>query len=382
MKQDISTRKLRAGIVGGGQGSFIGTVHRKAIELDGQAEVVAGAMSADPRRAEASARAWYLPRSYKSFEEMAEVESSLSDGIDVVMVTVPNHLHYNVARAFLEHGIHVVCDKPMTFNLAEAQALVALVEQKKLIFALTHTYTGYPAVRHAHQLVRSGALGAIRKVLVEYIQDWLMEPVERAGNKQALWRTDPARSGIAGAVGDIGTHGENLLEYITDLKIASVCADLTSFIEGRQLDDDANILLRLENGAKGILTCSQIAAGEENALSIRIYGSKAGLEWHQMEPNTLVLKQPGQPRQLLRTGFPYMSAEAQAATRFPAGHPEGYLEAFANIYLLAIADIKRVETGEPPVGGYPTVYDGLRGMQFITKVVESSRKGGIWTDLP
>ncbi len=381
MKQDIGKRKLRVGIVGGGQGSFIGAVHRKAVELDGQAEVIAGAMSADPQRAEASARTWYLKRSYKSFEEMAETESSLPDGIDIVMVTVPNHLHYTVARTFLEHGIHVVCDKPMTFNLAEAQALVELVEQKKLIFALTHTYTGYPTVRHARHLVRSGALGTIRKVLVEYIQDWLMEPVERAGNKQALWRTDPARSGIAGAVGDIGTHGQNLLECITGIKIASVCADLTSFIEGRQLDDDANILLRLENGGKGILTCSQIAAGEENALSIRIYGSKAGLAWRQMEPNTLVFKQPGQPEQLLRTGLPYMSAEAQAATRLPAGHPEGYLEAFANIYLLAIADIKRVETGEPPLGGYPTVYDGLRGMQFITKVVESSQKGGIWTDL-
>ena len=381
MKQDILSRKLRAGIVGGGQGSFIGAVHRIAVELDGQAEVVAGAMSTDLQRAEASAQAWYLKRSYRSFEEMAEAEASLPDGIDFVMVTVPNYLHYQVARTFLEHGIHVVCDKPMTFSLEEAQALVELVEQKKLIFALTHNYTGYPAVRHARHLVRTGAVGTIRKVLVEYLQDWLMEPLERAGNKQALWRTDPAKSGMAGSVGDIGTHAENLLEFITGLKIAAVCADLTAFIEGRQLDDDANMLLRLENGAKGVLTCSQIAAGEENALSIRVYGDKAGLEWHQMEPNTLLFKQPGQPLQVLRTGLPYMSEEARAATRLPAGHPEGFLEAFANVYRLAIADIRRVEAGESPVGGYPTVYDGLRGMQFITKVVESSQKGASWIDL-
>src|SRR5215469_4539296 len=380
MKQDIYQRKLRAGIVGGGQGSFIGAVHHIAVELDGQAEVVAGAMSADPQRAETSAQGWYLKRSYTTFKEMAETEARLPDGIDLVMVTVPNHLHYQVARTFLEHGIHVVCDKPMTFNLEEARALVGLVEQKKLIFALTHNYTGYPAVRHARHLVRTGAIGAIRKVLVEYLQDWLMEPVERSGNKQALWRTDPSRAGMAGSIGDIGTHGENLLGFVTGLKIAAVCADLTAFIEGRQLDDDANMLLRLQNGAKGVLTCSQIAAGEENALSIRVYGSKAGLEWHQMEPNTLLFKQPGKALQVLRTGMPYMSAEAKAATRLPAGHPEGYLEAFANIYRLAVADIRRAEAGEAPLGGYPTVYDGLRGMQFIAKVVESSTKGGVWTD--
>ncbi len=380
MKQDILKRKLRAGIVGGSQGSFIGAVHRIAVELDGQAEVVAGAMSADPQRAEAAAQAWYLKRSYKSFEEMAEAEASVPDGIDFVMVAVPNHLHYRVSRSFLAHGIHVVCDKPMTFNLEEAQALVGLVEQRKLVFALTHNYTGYPAVRQARHLVRSGAIGTIRKVLVEYLQDWLMEAVEHAGNKQALWRTDPTKSGMAGSIGDIGTHGENLLEFITGLKIASVCADLTAFIEGRQLDDDANMLLRMENGAKGVLTCSQIAAGEENAMSIRIYGSKAGLEWHQVEPNTLLFKQPGQPLQVLRTGMAYMSDEVKAATRLPAGHPEGFLEAFANVYRLAVADIRRIEAGESPVGGYPTVYDGLRGMQFIAKVVESSQKGGIWTD--
>jgi predicted dehydrogenase len=381
MKQDISQRKLRVGIVGGGQGSLIGIVHRIASELDGQAEVIAGAMSADPQRAAASAQSWFLPRSYASFEEMAESEASLPDGIDVVMVTTPNHLHYPVARAFLEHNIHVVCDKPMTFTLAQAEDLVELVKQKKCIFALTHNYTGYPAVRQARSLIRQGALGRIRKVHVEYLQDWLMEPQERKGNKQAEWRTDPTKAGIAGCVGDIGTHGENLLVYVTGLEITTLCADVTTFVEGRLLDDDANILLRLENGGKGILTCSQIAAGEENALSIRVYGTRAGLEWHQMEPNTLLFKQPGQPLQVFRTGQSYMSDEAKALTRLPAGHPEGFLEAFANLYRLAIADIRRIESGEPLAGGYPTVHDGLRGMRFINRVVESAQKGAVWVEV-
>jgi len=381
MKQDILNRKLRVGIVGGGQGSFIGAVHRVAAELDSQAEVVAGAMSSDPQRAQASADAWYLPRSYASFEEMARAEAARPDGIDLVMVTTPNHLHARVARAFLEQGIHVVCDKPMTLTLDEARELVALVEKSGLVFALTHNYTGYPAVRQARAMVHQGELGEIRKVLVEYIQDWLMEPLEESGNKQAEWRTDPARSGLAGCVGDIGTHAENLLSFITGLRISSLCADLSTFIEGRKLDDDANMLLRLENGGKGILTCSQIAAGEENNLTIRVYGSKAGLEWHQMEPNTLLFKPYGQPQQILRRGLGYMGAEAQAASRTPAGHPEGFYEAFANIYKLAIADIRRVESGQPAQGGYPTVHDGLRGMEFITKAVESSQQGATWVDL-
>jgi len=382
MPRNVSKRKLRAGIVGGGQGSFIGAVHHVAVELDGQAEVIAGAMSTDPQRARASAEAWYLKRSYDSYEEMAEAESKLEDGIDFVMVTTPNHVHFPVAKTFLEHGIHVVSDKPMTFDLEQAQQLVSLVESKNLVYALTHNYTGYPAVRHARALVRQGEIGEIRKVLVEYIQDWLMTAEEKTGNKQAGWRTDPSRSGIAGCVGDIGTHGENLLEFITGLKIKSLCADLTTFVEGRALDDDANMLLHLANGGKGILTCSQIAAGEENALSIRIYGTKAGLEWHQMEPNTLLFKPHGQPQQILRTGLGYMSDDAKAATRTPAGHPEGFYEAFANIYKMAIADIRRVESGQKPEGGYPTVYDGLRGMQFVYAAVESSQKGVTWVDMP
>jgi predicted dehydrogenase len=381
MSRDVTNRRLRAGIVGGGKGAFIGAVHRVAAELDGQAQLVAGAMSTDPQRAEESAKAWFLDRSYASFEEMAIQEAQHPDGIDFVIIATPNHMHFPVAKAFLQQGIHVVSDKPMTFNLEEAKEEVALVEKSNLIFALTHNYTGYPMVRQARDMVRNGALGEIRKVMVEYVQDWLVDAQENTGNKQASWRTDPSRSGIAGSVGDIGTHGENLLEFITGLKISSLSADLTSFVKGRQLDDDANMLLRLENGAKGILTCSQIAAGEENNLAIRVYGTKASLEWHQMEPNTLLFKQPGQPTQIYRTNMPFTSESARSAARTPAGHPEGFYEAFANIYRDVIADIRRVESGEKPLGGYPTVYDGLRGMRFITKVVESSQKGAVWVNL-
>jgi predicted dehydrogenase len=312
---------------------------------------------------------------------MAEAEASRPDGIDFAIVAVPNHLHYSVARAFLERGIHVVCDKPMTFTLEEAQELVGLVEKSNLVFALTHNYTGYPMVRQARAMVQQGEIGEVRKVLVEYVQDWLMEPLEQSGNKQASWRTDPAKSGIAGCVGDIGTHAENLLEFITGQHIASLCADLTTFVPGRRLEDDASMLLRLENGGKGVLTCSQIAAGEENNLGIRIYGSKAGLEWHQMEPNTLLFKQPGKPLQTLRTGFAYLSEAAREAARLPAGHPEGFYEGFANIYKLAIADIRRTASGQQRAGGYPTVHDGLRGMLFVTKAVESSQKGAVWVNV-
>jgi predicted dehydrogenase len=381
MSQVGTQRKLRAGIVGGGIGSFIGTVHRIAAQLDNQAEVVAGAMSTDPKKAEESAKAWFLQRSYSSFQQMAQVEPTLPDGIDFVMVTVPNYLHFRVAKAFLEQGISVVCDKPLASTLEEAEELVALVERSNTVFALTHNYTGYPAVRQAQAMVQQGLIGDIRKVLVEYIQDWLMEPIETTGNKQATWRTNPAQAGISSCVGDIGTHAENLLEFITGLKIRSLCADLTTFVQGRALEDDANILLRLETGAKGVLTCSQVAAGEENALSIRIYGSKAGLEWHQMEPNTLIFKVPNQPKQILRTGQPYMSEEAKLVTRLPGGHPEGFYEAFANIYKLAIEDIRRVLAGQKPMGGYPNVYDGLRGMKFVNKAVESSKKGSVWVEM-
>ncbi|MCD6023873.1 MAG: Gfo/Idh/MocA family oxidoreductase [Fibrobacteria bacterium] len=378
---EASKRRLRAGIIGGGEGAFIGSVHRIAAELDGQAQVVAGAMSSDPAKAQRSADAWFLERSYGSFREMAEEEARRQDGIDFVIVATPNHMHYPVAKAFLEAGIHVVCDKPMTFTLEESEKLVELVESKHLVFALTHNYTGYPAVRQARAMVQRGLVGSVRKVLVEYNQDWLMEPLEKQGHKQAMWRTDPAKAGASNCVGDIGTHGENLLEFITGIKIKSLCADFTSFVEGRVLEDDANILLRLENGGKGTLVCSQIACGEENNLNIRVYGSKGGLEWHQQEPNTLIFKPAGKPWERMRVGLDYMSDEAKLSTRTPSGHPEGYLEAFANVYRRAINDIRRVKGGLPMEGGYPTVYDGLRGLQFVVKTVESAKAGAVWVDL-
>ena len=381
MTQNHPQRRLRAGIVGGGRGAFIGSVHRIAAELDGQASVVAGAMSADPATARASAAAWFLDRSYDSFEKMAAAEAARDDGIDFVIVATPNHLHYPVAKAFLEAGIHVICDKPLAFTVVEAESLAQLVERGDALFALTHNYTGYPAVREARALVRDGKLGELRKVLVEYNQDWLMEPLERSGNKQAEWRTDPARAGLSCCVGDIGSHAENLLEYISGQPIRSLCADLSRFVPGRRLDDDANILIRLGAGAKGTLVCSQVACGEENALAIRLYGSSAGLEWRQQEPNTLIYKPQGGPWQSLRCGRDFGSPAAKAATRLPPGHPEGYLEAFAVIYRDFIADVRRTANGEAPQLDYPTVRDGLRGLRFIAACVDSAARGAVWIDL-
>jgi len=380
-KSDTGGRRLRAGIVGGGEGAFIGAVHRIAAELDGQALVVAGALSSNPEKARRSASAWRLERSYDSYAAMAKEEAKRPDGVDFAIVAVPNHLHFAVSSAFLEAGLHVVCDKPMTLNLEEAERLSEKVEKSKQVFALTHNYTGYPAVRQARAMVKQGFVGDVRKVLVEYNQDWLMEPLERSGQKQAEWRTDPARAGSSSCVGDIGTHAENLLEFITGLKIKSLCADFSTFVAGRKLEDDANILLRLENGGKGTLVCSQVACGEENNLGIRIYGSKAGLEWHQQEPNSLLYKAQGKPWEVLRTGLGYMGEEAKAATRVPPGHPEGYLEAFANIYKFAIADMRRAARGEALQGGYPGVRDGLRGMRFLTRAVESAQKGASWVEV-
>jgi predicted dehydrogenase len=371
-------RRLRAGIVGGGRGSFIGPVHRLAAELDGQAQVVAGAMSSHADIARESAAAWFLERAYSSYEDMARAESADANGIDFVIIATPNHLHYPVARAFLAADIHVICDKPLALTVAEGEELAHLVEAGTTLFALTHNYTGYPAVREARAMVRGGRLGEIRKVLVEYTQDWLMEPLERGAHKQAEWRTDPARAGSGGSVGDIGTHAANLLEFVTERRIEALCADLTSFVAGRRLDDDANLLVRLEGGAKGTLVCSQIACGEENRLSIRVYGTRAGLEWHQQEPNTLIFKPAGRPWEMLRTGQGYLSAAAQAAARIPAGHPEGYLEAFANIYRGFIADVRRVGAGQPPLRDYPGVEEGLRGLRFIAQAVASSRAGSAW----
>jgi predicted dehydrogenase len=374
-------RRLRAGIVGGGRGAFIGAVHRMAVELDRQAEVVAGALSSDPATARASAADWFLPRAYASYVEMATAEAAAPDGIDFVIIATPNHLHAPIATAFLQAGIHVVCDKPLASSVAEGEALLKLVEGGSALFALTHTYTGYPAVRQARELVRTGQLGELRKVLVEYTQDWLMGPLERAGNRQALWRTDPARAGLGGCVGDIGTHAANLLEYITARRIEAVCADLSCFVPGRRLDDDASILLRLEGGAKGTLVCSQVACGEENRLAIRVYGAHAALEWHQQEPNTLIYKVAGRPWELLRTGHSYLGASAKAATRLPPGHPEGYIEAFANLYRSFIEDVRRVQRGEAPQCEYPGVREGLRGLRFVAQAVDSSRAGSLWRSL-
>jgi predicted dehydrogenase len=374
-------RRLRAGIVGGGRGAFIGAVHRMAVELDGEARVVAGALSSHADIARESAAAWGLERAYDSYEDMVAAEAGAASGIDFVIIAAPNDLHYPVAKAFLEAGIHAVCDKPLALTVAEGEGLARLVEGGDALFALTHTYTGYPAVRQAREMVRSGQLGRIRKVMVEYTQDWLMEAVEKSGNKQAAWRTDPARAGAGGSVGDIGTHAANLLEFVTDLRIEAVCADLSSFVTGRRLDDDANILLRLGGGAKGTLICSQIACGEENRLAIRVYGSQAGLEWQQQEPNTLVHKPAGKPWALLRTGQSYLGEAARAAARLPGGHPEGYLEALANIYRAFIADVRRVTRGEPPAADYPGVQDGLRGLRFVAQAVASSRAGSVWMSI-
>jgi predicted dehydrogenase len=371
-------RRLRAGIVGGGRGAFIGAVHRIAAELDGQALIVAGALSSHPATARESAAAWFLERAYTSYEEMAASEAADENGIDFVIVATPNDLHYPVARAFLAAGIHVICEKPLALTLAEGEELAHLVEGGASLFALTHCYTGYPAVRQAREMVRRGQLGEIRKVMVEYTQDWLMEPLETRGNKQAAWRTDPARAGLSGCVGDIGTHAQHLLEFVTDCPIEALCADLSSFVTGRRLDDDANILLRLRGGARGTLVCSQVACGEENRLSIRVYGTQAGLEWHQQDPNTLIYKRAGAPWEALRTGHSYLGAAAKAATRLPPGHPEGYLEAFANIYRAFMDDVRRVGLGQAPQRDYPGVQDGLRGLHFIAQAVASSRAGAVW----
>lgn len=379
------SRKIRMGMVGGGRGAFIGGVHRMAAALDGQIELVCGAFSSDPEKSKASGKDFFLPpeRVYGSYAEMIEQEQKLPEGerMDFVSIVTPNHVHFGPAKMALENGFHVVCDKPLSFNMEEALELEKLVKETGLIFALTHNYTGYPMVKHARAMIKRGDLGKIRKVVVEYPQGWLATRLEESGQKQADWRTDPKRSGIAGAMGDIGTHAENLAEYITGLQIKEICADLTAFVEGRQLDDDGNVLLRFDNGAKGVLHASQISVGEENNLNIRVYGEKGGLEWHQMEPNTLVAKWLDKPTQLLRTGVGELSPEATAHTRIPAGHPEGYLEAFAGIYRnFAYCVQARLEGKEPdPLHvDFPSVSDGVRGMRFIERVVASSNSEDKW----
>ena len=373
--------RLRAGLVGGGQGAFIGAVHRIAAELDGEAQVVAGALSSNPAKARASAEAWGLARSYDSYEQMAALESQRDDGIDFAIVATPNHLHLPVAQAFLEAGTHVICDKPLAASLEQARQLAEVAAASGRLFALTHTYTGYPMVREARDWVADGRLGELRKVQVEYNQDWLREPVERTGNRQAAWRTDPEQAGISCCVGDIGTHAHHLVEFITGRPVESILAELTSFVEGRELDDDASMLLRLEGGLRGTLACSQIACGEANDLRIRLYGSKAGLEWRQQEPNALQVKPAGEAWSILRAGDGYLGEAAARATRTPAGHPEGYLEAFANIYRDFMADVRRTAAGQPAFGNYPGIQEGLRGLRFVQAAVASSNQGAVWVNL-
>jgi predicted dehydrogenase len=384
------SRKIRYGMVGGGRGAFIGAVHRIAANIDGQIELTAGAFSSDPEKSKASGADFFLnpSRVYASYDEMVQKEAALpaDQRIDFVAIVTPNHVHFPAAKAALEAGFHVLSDKPATFNLAEAKALAALVKKTGLLYGLTHNYTGYPLVKEARALVHSGKLGKIRKVVVEYPQGWLATRIEASGQKQAAWRTDPKRSGAAGCIGDIGTHAENLAEYITGLKIQELAADLTAFVKGRKLDDDGNVLLRFKGGAKGVLHSSQISVGEENNLNIRVYGELGGIEWHQKEPNTLLVKWPDQPMQVYRTANGYLSAAAKAAGRTPPAHPEGYLEAFANIYKNFAFAIRARQEGrklakDDLANDFPKIEDGVRGMAFIEAVVKSSKANAAWTQL-
>ncbi|MGJ8655133.1 MAG: Gfo/Idh/MocA family protein [Akkermansiaceae bacterium] len=379
-------RKIRMGMVGGGQGAFIGAVHRIAASIDQQVELVCGAFSSNPETSRATGKELYLPedRSYNSFADMMEKEAALPLGerMDFVVIVTPNHVHFPAAKAALEAGFHVLSDKPATLDHAEAIELKKIVDKTGLIYGLTHTYTGYPMVKQAKHLVQNGDLGKIRKIVVEYPQGYLATKLEDTGMKQAQWRTDPKRSGAAGCIGDIGTHAENLAEYITGLEIKELAADLTTFVDGRLLDDDGNILLRFDNGAKGVLHASQISVGEENNLNIRIYGEKGGLEWHQHEPNTLLVKHLDQPTQIYRTGNNYVCESAANATRTPASHPEGYLEAFANIYVAFSQHVKdRLNGEEKPSYDYASMDDGIRGMAFIEAAVASSKNNAAWTNL-
>lgn len=380
------TRKLRMGMIGGGTGSFIGDVHRRAAAIDGMIELVCGAFSSNEEKSKTSGKALYLPedRCYGSFEEMILKEKELPEGVrmDFVSIVTPNHMHFPPAKLALENGFNVVCDKPMTLTLDEAIALETIIEKSGKLFALTHNYTGHPMVKQARAMVAKGDLGKIRKIQVQYLQGWLSTAVEQTGQKQASWRVDPSKSGIGGALGDIGTHAENLAEYITGLKIEELAADLGKFGEGRVLDDDGNLLLRMENGAKGTMSISQIALGEENNLAIKVYGEKGSLEWHQENPNQLITHWLEEPVKIFTPNGNNLYEEALNISRIPAGHPEGYLEAFATIYKNFATHLMAVLNGETiDKPDYPTVKDGIRGMQFIYAAVESDKKNSAWTKI-
>jgi predicted dehydrogenase len=379
-------RKLKMGMVGGGRDAFIGAVHRRAATLDGAVELVAGAFSSTPEKSKASAKDLYVAdeRAYGTYQEMIEQESALPEGerIDFVSIVTPNHMHYPIAKAFVEAGFNVVLDKPMVHTSEQAQDLIDAVRETGVVFAVTYNYTGYPLVKQARHMVGAGDLGEIRKIIVEYPQDWLATKLEEDGQKQAAWRTDPARSGIGGAIGDIGSHAENLVSTITGLEIEELCADLTTFVPGRPLDDDANVLMHFENGARGILSVSQVCIGQENNHKIRIWGTKGGLEWVQENPNYLTYWPAGEPMQVMSRGQGYLCEAAQRATRLPTGHPEAFIEAFGNIYLNVTDTIRAKILGVEPSeleSDFPTVYDGARGVYFIEKVVESSKSDQKWT---
>ncbi len=384
-KASNARRRWRLGMVGGGQGAFIGGVHRIAARLDDRYELVAGALSSDPERAKASAVELHIAddRAYATFAEMASAEATREDGIDVVAIVTPNHMHHSPAMAFLEAGIHVICDKPLCTSLDEARQLVTAVERTGKIFALTHNYTGYPMVRQMREMIQAGEIGEIRVIQVEYPQDWLSTKLEESGQKQAGWRTDPTRSGAGGSIGDIGTHAHNLAVFISGLRLHSLCADMQTFVDGRRLDDNCHLLLRYEGGARGMLWASQVAPGNENGLKIRIFGTKAGLTWQQEHPNHLHLTPLGEPPKLITRGGAGSGDSAGRVTRIPPGHPEGYLEGFANIYA-DVAELisARVEGRDPHPEALlvPGVRDGFEGMAFISAAVESSHRGGVWIE--
>ncbi len=375
--------RIRLGMVGGGRGAFIGAVHRIAARLDDQYELVAGCFSSDADRAAASAADLGVARSYASFADMAMREARRKDGIEAVAIVTPNHMHAPVALQFLKRGIHVICDKPLTHNLAEAKKLARAAQASNVVFALTHNYTGYPMIRQAKALVDSGALGDIRLVQVEYAQDWLAEPVEQTGQKQADWRTDPARSGAGGATGDIGTHAFNLANFVSGLTLDTLSADLQSFVPGRRVDDNAHVLLRYTSGARGMLWCSQVAAGLENGLKLRVFGTKAGIAWEQENPNYLNVTPLGAPPYRLSRGGAGTGDAAARMTRIPAGHPEGYLEGFANIYAEAARAIIARRDGTPldAATTFPGLREGLEGVAFVDACVRSSAKNAAWTRL-
>jgi len=384
-KSDKTVSRLKYGMVGGGTGAFIGEVHRKAIALDGKAELAAGVFSRDYENTVKTGESLHLDKSrlYHSYEEMAEAEAKRQDGIDFVSIVTPNNTHFPIAKAFLEKGIPVVCDKPLTLSSLEAEELKGLAATKDLLLCVTYTYTGYPTVKHLREMIKNGDLGEIRVVNAEYPQDWLATPLEKTGHKQSAWRTDPSQSGKSNCVGDIGSHIENMVSYLTGLKIESLCARLDSFVAGRVLDDNATIMVNYDSGARGLYWSSQVAVGHDNGLRVRIYGTKASAEWCQENPNYLRISYLDKPTEIISRGRDELYAHAQGYSRIPSGHPEGYFEAFANIYTTFVNALTKKRSGAALTVedlDFPKIEEGIRGVRFIEKCVESSEKGATWID--